>query len=36
MGVSTEIFDAWRASPERASAMAGAGELWARAPELAD
>ena len=30
---SNEIYDAWRASPERAKAMAGAEELWARAPE---
>ncbi len=30
---SNEIYDAWRASPERAAAMAGAEELWARPPE---
>jgi heme-degrading monooxygenase HmoA len=30
---SNEIYDAWRASPERATAMAGAGELWSRHPE---
>ena len=30
---SNEIYDAWRASPERAEAMAGAEELWARPPE---
>ena len=30
---SNEIYDAWRASPERAAAMAGAEELWAQAPE---
>ena len=30
---SNEIYDAWRASPERAQAMAGAEELWARPPE---
>ena len=30
---SSEIYDAWRASPERAAAMAGAEELWARPPE---
>ena len=30
---SNEIYDAWRASPERAVAMAGADELWARPPE---
>ena len=30
---SNEIYDAWRASPERAVAMAGAEELWSRPPE---
>ena len=30
---SNEIYDAWRASPQRAEAMAGADELWAKAPE---
>lgn len=30
---SNEIYDAWRASPERAVAMAGADRLWARPPE---
>ena len=30
---SSEIYDAWRASPERSVAMAGAEELWARHPE---
>jgi heme-degrading monooxygenase HmoA len=30
---SNEIYDAWRASPERAAAMAGAEELWSQAPE---
>lgn len=30
---SNEIYDAWRASPERTKAMAGAEELWARPPE---
>ena len=30
---SNEIYDAWRASPERTAAMAGAGELWAKPPE---
>ncbi len=30
---SNEIYDAWRASPERAEAMAGADELWSRPPE---
>ena len=30
---SNDIYDAWRASPERAAAMAGAEELWARPAE---
>jgi heme-degrading monooxygenase HmoA len=30
---SNEIYDAWRASPERNIAMAGADELWAKPPE---
>ena len=30
---SNEIYDAWRASPERAAAMAGADELWAQPPQ---
>ena len=30
---SSEIYDVWRASPERTTAMAGAGELWFRPPE---
>ena len=30
---SNEIYDAWRASPERAVAMAGADELWGKPPE---
>ncbi len=30
---SNEIYDAWRASPQRAQAMAGADRLWARPPE---
>ncbi len=30
---SNQIYDAWRSSPERAVAMAGANELWARPPE---
>ena len=30
---SNEIYDAWRASPERTVAMAGAEELWAQPPE---
>ncbi len=28
-----EIYDAWRASPERTAAMAGAEQLWAKPPE---
>ena len=28
-----ELYEAWRASPERATAMAGADELWSRPPE---
>ena len=30
---SDEIYDAWRASPERSVAMAGSSELWAQSPE---
>ena len=30
---SNEIYDQWRASPQRATAMAGAGALWSRPPE---
>ena len=30
---STEIYDAWRASPERAKAMDGANELWSKPAE---
>ena len=30
---SNEVYDAWRASPERAVAMEGAGELWSKPPE---
>ncbi len=30
---SDEIYDAWRASPERTAAMAGAEQLWAKPPE---
>ena len=30
---SNDIYDAWRASPQREVAMAGASELWARPPE---
>jgi heme-degrading monooxygenase HmoA len=30
---SNDAYDAWRASPERAAAMAGAYLLWAKPPE---
>ena len=30
---SNGIYDAWRASPERAAAMSGAERLWAKPPE---
>ena len=30
---SNDIYDVWRASPERAAAMAGAEELWSRSAE---
>ena len=30
---SNEIYDAWRASPERTTAMTGAEELWSRPAE---
>ena len=30
---SNEIYDAWRASPERSVAMAGAEELWGQSPQ---
>ena len=30
---SNEIYDDWRASPERAVAMSGAEELWSQPPE---
>ena len=30
---TSEIYDAWRASPERATAMSGADRLWAKHPE---
>lgn len=30
---SDEIYEAWRASPERVVTMAGAKELWSRPPE---
>ncbi len=31
--MSDEIYDSWKASPERAEAMAGAEELWSHPPE---
>jgi heme-degrading monooxygenase HmoA len=30
---SNDIYDAWRASPQRAAAMSGADQLWAKQPE---
>jgi heme-degrading monooxygenase HmoA len=30
---SNDIYDQWRASPERAAAMSGADNLWSKAPE---
>ena len=30
---SNEIYDAWRASPERAKAMAGAEDMWSQPAE---
>ena len=30
---SNDIYDQWRASPERAAAMKGADELWSKHPE---
>ena len=30
---TNEIYDAWRASPERTEAMRGADQLWAKHPE---
>ena len=30
---SNEIYDAWRASPERSVAMAGAEEMWSQSPQ---
>ena len=30
---SNDIYDAWRASPQRATAMSGADRLWAKPPE---
>ena len=30
---SSEIYDAWRASPERAKAMAGAEDMWSQPAE---
>ncbi len=30
---SNDIYDAWRASPQRATAMRGADRLWSKPPE---
>jgi heme-degrading monooxygenase HmoA len=30
---TNEIYDAWRASPERTAAMRGADQLWSKHPE---
>ena len=30
---SDDIYDAWRASPQRATAMSGADRLWAKPPQ---
>jgi heme-degrading monooxygenase HmoA len=30
---SNELYDAWRAGPQRATAMSGADRLWAKPPE---
>ena len=30
---SNEIYDVWRASPERAAVMGGAEELWSKPPQ---
>ena len=30
---TNEIYDAWRASPERTAVMGGAEELWSKPPE---
>jgi heme-degrading monooxygenase HmoA len=30
---SNDIYDAWRASPQRVAAMSGADRLWAKPPE---
>ena len=30
---TNDIYDAWRASPQRAAAMSGADRLWAKHPE---
>jgi heme-degrading monooxygenase HmoA len=30
---SNDVYDAWRASPERATAMSGADRLWAKPPQ---
>ena len=33
MWTSSDIYDAWRASPARAAAMSGADALWSKPPE---
>jgi heme-degrading monooxygenase HmoA len=30
---TNDIYDAWRASPQRATAMSGADQLWAKPPQ---
>jgi len=30
---SEDIYDAWKASPQRATAMSGADRLWAKPPQ---
>lgn len=30
---TNDVYDAWRASPERAAAMSGADALWSKPPE---
>src|SRR6516162_7612031 len=30
---TNDVYDAWRASPQRATAMRGAEDLWAKPPE---
>ena len=31
--ISNDVYDAWRASPQRAAAMSGADRLWTKPPE---